>query len=158
MTDVSLASYLLATARFAVGGVFVIAGAAKLGNRDSFATVLRAFPVARRLLRNRSARLSATILPTVEIVSGGAFASGVFVRPAMFLILTLLLAFSLALTLALIRHESLTCGCFGSVRQDPARWSDLGRNLALALLTIVGGLGTTLSVDGLRLGLVTRRL
>lgn len=115
-----------------VGLLFVVAGAAKLPARRELATTIRSYEV----LSDRGAASLSRVVPPLEISVGAAFAAGVAPAVAGIAISVLLAAFSLGITINLLRgRRAITCGCFGS----PARaisWMIVLRNVALAAATL----------------------
>jgi uncharacterized membrane protein YphA (DoxX/SURF4 family) len=143
-----LSDFIAAGARFAVGGLLLVAGLAKLGDRDRFSVSLRGFPFMSRLLvTDRRARLGASGLAMVEALSGMAFMIGYGIRVTAVVILILLSVFSLAVSLVLLRGQRMPCGCFGSASSEPVTSVALVRNAVLIGLTFLGFAFRSLSLD-----------
>ena len=121
-------------ARLVVGGVFLAAGTAKASRRGRarFDAALRGFRIPRALIQ-----ATATWLPRFEIVLGALLVAGLAVRPASLVSLALLLAFSALIARAVLRHEDVDCGCFGSASAEPVGIASLVRNAALASLALI---------------------
>jgi uncharacterized membrane protein YphA (DoxX/SURF4 family) len=114
-----------------LGAVFLLAGAAKLREREAFARTLTT------LVPARSAPALVIGVPLAELALGGLLVSGLAPRAGAALALAALLAFSLALLLLHRRAPRSSCGCFGDARTTLV--TGLARNgllsgLALALL------------------------
>jgi uncharacterized membrane protein YphA (DoxX/SURF4 family) len=145
-----LLDVIAAGARFAVGGLLIVAGLAKLGDRDHFSVSLRRFPIANRLLvTDYRARLGASGLAVAEVLSGMAFMTGYGIRVTALVILILLSVFSLAVSIVLLSGQRIPCGCFGSVSSDPVTSAALVRNAVLIGLTCLGYTFRPLSLDAL---------
>ncbi|MEO7328948.1 MAG: DoxX family protein [Minicystis sp.] len=96
--------------RLALGGLFVYAGAAKIGAPADFAT-----EIANYHLGNTLAPLMAVTMPAVEIVLGIALIAGTrtWVRAAAFGAAGLLAVFTVAVATVVARGINVDCGCFG---------------------------------------------
>lgn len=114
-------------ARFALGAVFLVAGAHKLGDRGSFAAAVRALDVSPA----RHAGRVALVLPIVEVGGGAAMAAGLATRSAALLLGTLSAGFAVLLTALLARGRRPACHCFGPASGRTASWLSVLRNLAL---------------------------
>ncbi len=114
--------------RVVIGGVFIYAGALKIGNPLEFADSIATFQV----LPSQWVNLVALALPVFEILVGGMLVCGLYQRQAAFSLLVLTVLFALFLIQAIIRGLEVDCGCFGS--GEPSAWSawmSLGRDLLL---------------------------
>lgn len=114
--------------RILIGGIFIYAGALKIGDPQAFGDSIATFQV----LPPQLIGLIALALPLFEILAGGALIFGQFRRHAAFALLILALAFAFFLTQAIIRGLQVDCGCFGS--GEPSAWSEwfsLGRDIFL---------------------------
>ncbi len=128
--------YLLLIIRFTIGFVFVYAGAEKISNPNEFSVSIlnyRLFPI---ILLN----CPAITLPWIEIISGILLIFGVAVKENSTIIFSLLLFFSLAIVISLLRGLDFDCGCFGKGTQIGLM--KLGENLLMlagSFLLIVYG-------------------
>jgi hypothetical protein len=120
---------LLLGARILLAGVFAIAGAAKIVDRQGTRTAVAAFGVPERLVVP-----IATSLPVVELAVAGLVTGASTARAGATLALALLLLASAAVAWALAHGLALECNCFGQLRTAAiSRWT-LARNGALATL------------------------
>jgi len=96
--------------RLGLGGLFLYAGAAKIGAPADFAT-----EIANYQLGNTLAPLMAVTMPAVEIVLGMALIAGTrpWVRAAALGSAGLLAVFTVAVTTVVARGINVDCGCFG---------------------------------------------
>jgi uncharacterized membrane protein YphA (DoxX/SURF4 family) len=118
--------WLLLLLRVLVGGIFVWAGALKIGDPLGFAQSIKNYQVIPHTL----AFLIAIVLPWVEVLSGAFLIIGVFKRSSALLISLLLIGFIGLVALALARGIDTSCGCFGSL----SRRADLSLILIDAVL------------------------
>jgi uncharacterized membrane protein YphA (DoxX/SURF4 family) len=126
---------LLLCARFALGGVFVIAGALKIGDPAGFATAITHYQ-----LLPEWAPVLATVLPTMEIVGGAALLAGPppWRRAGALCLGALMVMFTVAAASALARGVDVACGCFGSASGAVGAWTLVrdGALLAAAVLVL----------------------
>lgn len=117
----------------ALGALLLYAGAAKLFAMQAFAQEIANY----RFLPGLAPYLAAT-LPGIELVIGAALILGTtpWRRAAALAALPVLLAFTVAVTQALLRGIDIACGCFG---QGSASISGLtvARNLGLLAATVL---------------------
>jgi uncharacterized membrane protein YphA (DoxX/SURF4 family) len=115
------------TLRLILGGLFIVAGLAKLRDPAAFAT-----EVANYHLFSEAAPLLAATLPAVELVAGLALISGPsrWRRSAALLLSGLMVVFTAALTLVVVRGINISCGCFGG-DTGPITWLTVARDFAL---------------------------
>jgi uncharacterized membrane protein YphA (DoxX/SURF4 family) len=122
-------------ARLAVGGLFVGACIAKIRDPVAFALAILRY----RILPDAAVNAVAIVLPWLELTTGIALLAG---RPraraaAAWIVLAMLVVFTLAISLNLVRGIEASCGCF-STRADAATsdaWNLL-RNGALIWLAV----------------------
>lgn len=144
-----LSDFVGAFLRFSVGGILIAAGTAKSLDQERFAQTLRSFPAMSRILSSDPlTRAAARAIPLLEIILGTFFALGFAVAPVGFAIVSLLLAFSVGLTVVLVRKQELECGCFGSSSADIVRWTALARNGFLLICSSLAILFSKLSLEG----------
>jgi putative oxidoreductase len=125
--------YLALVARFALGTLFVFAGAAKLGSIQDFEAVVR----AHRLLPAGLARQVAQALAWLEIGLGLLLLIGEQVDKAAYGLIFLLVLFMLVIARILARRERLRCGCFGSESNGFVGPAALVRNVVLLVLASI---------------------
>jgi uncharacterized membrane protein YphA (DoxX/SURF4 family) len=102
-------SWIGTLARLAVGGVFLVAGALKVGDPDTSVRAVQAY----RLLPTGVAEVVGYTLPAVEIGIGLLLLVGLITRVAAVAALVLLVAFVIGVASAWARGLSIDCGCFG---------------------------------------------
>jgi len=129
--------WLTLRAQFVLGAVFIAAALPKLLDPPGFAKAIWAY----QLFPAWAIHPSALVLPWLELFCGLALCLGVWIRAAVAWLAVLLLAFILTLSIDLVRHQPVDCGCFGAQaraltpgeRLTAMRW-DILRDLGLLLL------------------------
>ena len=139
-----IASLLLAL-RWALGVLWVAAGAAKIRDVRSVSTSIRNYAV----LPGGLVEPLAKFLPTAEIVLGVALVAGVFPEVTGWVALAACLTLAGAMTWNLARGRSFDCGC-GLTSDTPISWLLVGRNVALAALSALVALGPSGTLAVLR--------
>lgn len=132
--------------RVLVGGVFLIAGFAKLKSPSSqFLNAILGYA----LLPKPMAIVLARGLPWLEVVAGGLLITGLWIHFATALSVGLLLVFSSAVAISLLRGKDHACGCFHSL--TPVQWRLVYRNIGLMglLLPVYATSGGAWGVDTL---------
>ena len=125
--------FLIFALRLLVGGVFVVAGTLKIGHGALFASEIAAM----RLVPPALIPVIALFLPFVEVGLGAYLVAGLYVRAVSSIASLQLLVFAGVVASAVIRHVPTSCGCFGPADTAPASWSDVVRDLGLALAALV---------------------
>ena len=119
--------------RLALGGVFLYAGTAKIGNMTAFAGDIAAY----RLLPHFANYLAAAILPWLEALCGLLLITGWRVRGALATITLLTAVFMAALASVLVRGLDIDCGCFRHGGAKTPAWLALGRDSLLLVASLV---------------------
>ncbi len=132
-------------ARFAVGGILIVAGAAKLGYAVDLAATLAAF----RLLPAWSIASLAVALPYLEVILGLYLIAGLHERLVGSLACAQFCIYAGAIASAAFRHLPLDCSCFGPSDTSIANWPHVGLDLSLAAaaLFVARAAPTDFSVD-----------
>lgn len=134
--------------RLLLGGLLVVAGAAKLLDRRGFLMAVAEYRVLPKALE----RPYAALVPWVETALGVLLLLGLGTTVAAALAIPLLLSFGIAIGLNLWRRREFDCHCFGSLREEPIGWPLL---LRAALLS---GAAAVLAVGASRYGALDRAL
>jgi len=115
--------------RLVVGGLFVYAGAVKIGDPLAFADSAASFEILPRAL----IMPPALGLPVFEILCGALLLGGC--RIGALGIAIAMALFSVAFASALLRGVAVDCGCFGSGAEPSAlsNWLELARDVAILL-------------------------
>ena len=123
--------------RVVVGGIFLAAGALKIGHFDLFASEIAGF----QILPHAVVAPLALLLPFVEVLLGAYLILGLFTRAAAWFGAFQLAVFSAAIASAVVRGISTSCGCFGPSDATMTSWPEAGRDAGLALLAVLIALG-----------------
>lgn len=114
--------------RVFLGGLFVVAGATKLGHFNDLAAAIAGF----RILPESVVGPLAVVLPFFEIGLGLYLAAGLFTRTTAIVSAAQLTVYAAAIASAVLRHIPANCGCFGPQDQATADWPHVIVDLALA--------------------------
>ncbi len=117
------------SARIFLSAIFIVAGAAKLLDREGSVSAMADFGLPFRL-----ASPIGTILPIVELVTGFALLIDATVFWGALAALLLQIAFIGAIAVNLAQGRRPDCHCFGQLHSSPAGWRTIFRNAAFALL------------------------
>jgi peroxiredoxin/uncharacterized membrane protein YphA (DoxX/SURF4 family) len=122
---------LLLLARLVLAGVFIIAGAAKLFDREGSKKALEGFGVPVNL-----AGIGGLLLPVVELIVGLLLiprATAPYAAIAAFLLLA---AFIAGIVYNMSKGRAPDCHCFGQIHSEPVGPSTLVRNGILAVVAL----------------------
>ena len=122
---------------------FAVAGFLKYRDQSSFVKALIEFGAPRR-----SARLLASLLPALEILTAILLVIGDPFHTGSISVVLLLIVFTLAVAISLFRGLRPHCRCFGQVSSRPIGWATVVRNLMLLGLAAVCFLPPTLQWPG----------
>ena len=103
---------LILLVRISLGGIFVISSLDKLADPGAFTLSILNYKVIGYTL----AALTATILPSLELLCGLSLILGLYPRTSALLITLMLIVFTILVISALLRGLDISCGCFS---QDP---------------------------------------
>jgi uncharacterized membrane protein YphA (DoxX/SURF4 family) len=141
--EISGLALLAFTARLAVGSVFVVAGTAKLNDRQSFERMLASFPLAGPIFRSRlGVRAASAGIPAAELMLGSLFVLGIAPKLVGAAIVVVLALFTGGLMLAMSRRQSAPCGCMGARSTKRISATHIARNGALAAGATFGALAS----------------
>ena len=140
--------------RIAAAAVWLVAGAAKVGELQHFHAQVDQY----RLLPSALEAPFAYTLPLLELAVGFYLLVGLLTRIVALLGCFLMVLFLVAQAQAWARGLSLDCGCFGSLTHERVGAETIFRDLALGLPTLVMALwpARLFSLDGRLLGLPNR--
>jgi uncharacterized membrane protein YphA (DoxX/SURF4 family) len=122
-----MTGWLVFVLRVALGLVFLVAGASKIGHADLFASQIAGF----ELLPQPLIAPLALLLPFVEVLLGAYLVIGLFTRYAGAFAAAQLAIFAAAIASAVVRGISASCGCFGPADQTRTSWPEVARDVAL---------------------------
>jgi len=96
---------------FILGGLFIYASIDKIVNPHAFAKIIHNY----QLMPGIFIYAMAIIFPWVEMIAGLSLVSGIFKRTAAIILSGMLLGFTIAISINLIRGLKFDCGCFSTV-------------------------------------------
>ncbi len=131
--------------RLVLGGIFIVAGASKIGHAAEFAQQIAAF----RILPQAAVAPVAIVLPFLEVLLGGYLIVGLFTRVSAWVAAVLLFGFDAAIASAVVRGLSLSCGCFGPNDKTVTTWAEVARDAVFVVLAVIVALRApgTLALD-----------
>ena len=119
--------------RVALGLLFVVAGALKLGHASDLAATITAFGLG---LPGTLVAIVAVALPPFELLLG-IYLIGGWLLPVTSLVAAALLAVFIAVVASVVaRGLSVSCGCFGAADSAPATWWTVGRDALFLIPTL----------------------
>lgn len=116
--------YLALVFRVYIGGLFIYASMYKISYTVEFAETIASY----QLVPYWAVNFSAVFLPWLELVSGILLVVGFRAKTASAIIGGLLVLFTAAVLVNLLRDSPIPCGCFSSV-EDPISWWTVLRDL-----------------------------
>jgi prepilin signal peptidase PulO-like enzyme (type II secretory pathway) len=122
---------VLLLSRLLLIAVFATAALAKLTDRAGSEKSFIDFGVPRTLAGPVS-----IVLPLVEIATAALLVPVAFAWWGAVLALALLVIFTAAIALNLLRGRRLDCHCFGSIQSEPASWRTVARNGILIAISM----------------------
>lgn len=105
--------YLLLVTRIVLGFIFIYAGAEKIADPEAFAISISNY----RLLPIVTTNFFAITLPWIELVAGVLLILGITVKENSSILFSMLLVFTIAIIISLLRGLSIDCGCYGKGSQ-----------------------------------------
>jgi putative oxidoreductase len=97
--------------RFILGGLFIYAGIHKVADPHGFARIVYNY----QLLPDTLVTTLAVVMPWVEIMAGLFLVAGIFKRTSTVVLSSLLIIFTIAISINLIRGLNFDCGCFSTI-------------------------------------------
>jgi uncharacterized membrane protein YphA (DoxX/SURF4 family) len=147
---VPVAAWLALLARLALAGVWLYAGASKIGDLAASGRAVAAY----RLLPHDVAVAVGAALPFVELALGALLLIGFATRVSASVSAGLLTVFSFGIASAWARGLRIDCGCFGgggelAAGRSPTYGWELARDLALIAVAVFLAVrpGTPFSLD-----------
>ena len=121
--------------RLALGGIFLLAGIAKIGVPDALRYAINQYSMP---IPSFIVEAMAVGMPILEVLVGVWLLLGLFTRFSAALAGVMMLIFTIALTQAWLRGLNIDCGCFGGPQANP---------VGLAILGALGPVGDFLSKE-----------
>jgi len=128
--------WLGTAARLILGGVWIAAGASKIGDLAASGRAVAAY----RLLPHDAATFLGAVLPFLEIALGALLVVGLATRLGAVISAVLLIAFIAGIIAAWARGLRIDCGCFGgggdlAAEENPRYAAELARDAGLLALS-----------------------
>jgi uncharacterized membrane protein YphA (DoxX/SURF4 family) len=125
--------HLIRASRIAIGLIFAVSGLAKVGDLQSFAGQIHNF----RLMPIPLESLLAMTLPWVELVAAVALLLNIRARSAAVLVFGMMVGFTVAVALALVRGLDIECGCFGTADASTVGLVKILQNVGMTVLAFL---------------------
>ncbi len=123
--------FFLLAARIILSFLFIYAGAEKISDPESFSQAIENY----KLFPIYSINFFAIIIPWIELISGLLLLFGIKVKENSLIISSLLVVFTLAVAISMMRGLNFDCGCFG--KPSPIGWKKLGENFLMLVLCVM---------------------
>ena len=123
--------YLALVLRLYIGGLFIYASMYKINYTAEFADTIASYQIVPYVAVN----IIAVVLPWVELISGVLLVAGIRARSAVVFIGLMLIMFSIAIFINLMRDASISCGCFHTIGEK-INWWTLVRDIIWSIMTI----------------------
>jgi uncharacterized membrane protein YphA (DoxX/SURF4 family) len=121
--------------RLALGGIFLLAGIAKIGVPDALRYAINQYSMP---IPSFIVEAMAVGMPILEVLVGVWLLLGLFTRFSAAIAGVMMLIFTIALTQAWLRGLNIDCGCFGGAQANP---------IGLAILGALGPVGDFLAKE-----------
>jgi putative oxidoreductase len=123
--------YLALVLRVYIGGLFVYASMYKISYSAEFAETIASY----QLVPYWAVNVSAVFLPWLELVCGVLLVVGFRAKSAAVIIGGLLVMFTAAVVINLLRDSPIPCGCFSTV-EDPISWWTVLRDVVWVAMVV----------------------
>ena len=136
--DLLYGNTVAAVIRIILGILFVYSGSIKLFDPVSFSNILLLYDI----LPQQMIHYVAIILPSVELLTGLCLIIGYKIKAASLIIASLLVVFSAAISISLLRGKNFDCGCFefkklGIAIEENISFLLIIRNIILFLISVI---------------------
>lgn len=122
--------YILLTAKFFIGYIFILAGIEKIADPSGFSESIENY----QLLPNIFINFFAIALPWIEVVCGILLIFNKYVKENSFIFISLMSAFTIMIFIAVLRGLDIDCGCFGTNNSQNVGIVKIIENLGLIIL------------------------
>ena len=123
--------YLSLILRVYIGGLFIYASMYKINYTAEFAETIASYQIVPYMAVN----IIAVVLPWIELVSGVLLVAGIRARSAVVFLGLMLIMFTIAMFINLMRDAPISCGCFHSIGEKISWWT-LVRDMVWSIMTI----------------------
>jgi len=112
MTKPRLENHVYLFFRIILGGVFIYASYGKILDPEGFARIVLNY----RILPDIFINPFALVLPWIELFCGVLLIAGYLIKGSVSTINLMVLAFTVAISVSMIRGVDITCGCFSTTQ------------------------------------------
>ncbi|MFQ5891991.1 MAG: MauE/DoxX family redox-associated membrane protein [Candidatus Methanofastidiosia archaeon] len=123
--------YFILLFRVIVGGYFIYAASTKFANPQEFAEIVKNY----QLLPDSAVGIFSFSLPPIELITGGFLLFGLFTRESAIFITLLLLVFTGAVSIQILRGNYEDCGC--TVGHEESAFVVMGRDIIFLVFTTI---------------------
>ena len=123
--------YLSLILRVYIGGLFIYASMYKINYTAEFAETIASYQIVPYMAVN----IIAVVLPWIELASGVLLVAGIRARSAVVFLGLMLIMFTIAMFINLMRDAPISCGCFHSIGEKISWWT-LVRDIVWSIMTI----------------------
>ena len=123
--------YVALVLRLYLGGLFIYASMYKISYTAEFAENIASYQIVPYWAVN----LAAIVMPWTELICGILLVVGVRSKAAAVMIAGMLILFTAAIFISLIREIPIGCGCFHSL-EEPMDWTTLLRDLVWLAMAV----------------------
>ena len=123
--------YVALALRLYIGGLFIYASMYKISYTAEFAETIASY----QLVPYWAVNVLSVFMPWFELVCGVLLIIGFRAKTAVVLIGGMLVMFTVAVVVNLMRDSPIPCGCFSSV-EDPISWWTVVRDLIWVAMTV----------------------
>ncbi len=118
--------------RYLIGFIFLYAAVEKIAQPEEFARAIMNY----KILPLFSVNIAAIIFPWIELLAGLGLIARVQTRANALLIAAMLVIFSIAIAIALVRGLDISCGCFGTASASKVGLGRLFEDIAMLVSTL----------------------
>lgn len=125
--------YFLLLFRILLGTLFLFAAVEKISDIQKFSVSIQNYRIIPAYLAN----IPAITLPWIELITGLFILFGIKTRESAFIISCMLIVFTSAIIIAVIRGLDIECGCFGTLMAEQAGFRKITENVITLFFSII---------------------
>jgi uncharacterized membrane protein YphA (DoxX/SURF4 family) len=123
--------WLAVAFRLYIGGIFIYASVYKINYPAEFADSVASY----ELVPYWAVGVMAVVMPWVELICGVLVIAGIRSKAAILVLMGLMVLFTVAIVITLVRGVPIGCGCFHSL-EDQISWRTFFRDIAWLAITV----------------------
>lgn len=124
---------LVLFARVVVALMFIIVGVSKITQPEEFAREISNYQLLPIIFINPLA----IILPWLEVITGMMILFGVQIRANAIIVTSMLIAFTIAIIIAVAKGLSINCGCYSQIAAQKVGLPKILENTGLIILALI---------------------